>query len=84
MLRRATIGLTALVLILAVQTAQCKDTDPIEARIQEWVATFNSGDADTMLRFLTEALSPEARARRRSTLGRSHPSRLNNLVSTSF
>jgi CubicO group peptidase (beta-lactamase class C family) len=63
-LKRATTGLAALVLVLAVQAAQCKDADPIEVRIQEYVAAFNSGDAGTMLRFIKVALSPESRARR--------------------
>ena len=41
-----------------------QDTSGIQSRIEAFVAAFNSGDADTMMRFYDEALAPDYRARR--------------------
>ena len=52
--------------VLVSTALPCAGLEPsgIQQRIEGFVAAFNSGDADTMLRFYEKALTPEFRARR--------------------
>jgi len=64
MSKSTVVAVTMALLITIALPSAGQEASGIQARIEAFVAAFNSGDADTMLRYYEEALTPELRARR--------------------
>ena len=68
MLKSTVVGLTVVFLASTVLPGAGQEPGGIQPRIEGFVTAFNSGDADTMLRFYEEALAHGGRTRAKNAL----------------